>query len=369
MADCVHIAEELLPISKKKSFMSHPGSLDAIASRPPDIPEPVIAGHLSAQYGLQGELTSLISERDQNFRLRTTGGDSYVVKIANVAETEHVTKFQVSALLHLEERGCPVAVPRAVRSADGNSLTSLVYNGTTFRLRVVTWVDGQPIEGYVPGAELAWSLGQSLAGIDMALSDFEHEGQGQSLLWDMQRAMDLRQLVHHIHNEELSRAVDVALDDFEEIALPAFGQLRQQVIHNDLNPGNVLVAATDPTRVAGVIDFGDMLRAPLVVDVAIAIAYLRSFEEDFLAPIASFLSGFHSVLPLEDAEVGLLHDLLRARLVTTITILHWRAAARGSEDEYLQKALAERSSERFLERVNALSRSEFLDRVSAALRR
>ena len=90
--------------------MSLPDSLDAIASKPPDVPEQVIAEHLSAHYGLQGELTPLVSERDQNLRLRTAGGDSYVVKIANVAEAERVTRFQVSALLHLEDRTCPVAL-------------------------------------------------------------------------------------------------------------------------------------------------------------------------------------------------------------------------------------------------------------------
>lgn len=349
--------------------MSLPDSLDAIASKPPDVPEQAIAEHLSARYGLQGELTPLVSERDQNLRLRTAGGDSYVVKIANVAEAECVTRFQVSALLHLEDRTCPVAVPRVVRSADGGALTSFVFDDTAFRLRVVTWVDGRAIEGRVPDAELAHALGRSLAAIDRALSDFEHEGQGQSLLWDMQRAADLRQLVHYIADAGLRRVVESTLDDFETIALPALSHLRRQVIHNDLNPGNVLVAPNDPTRVAGVIDFGDMLRAPLVVDVAIAIAYLRSFEEDPLAPLTSFVSGFHSVLPFEDEEAGLLYDLLRTRLVTTITMLHWREAARSGEDEYLRKALAERSSERFLERINAISRAEFLGRMSEALRR
>ncbi len=42
--------------------------------------------------------------------------------------------------------------------------------------------------------------------------------------------------------------------------MPQLAGLRHQVIHNDLNLHNVLVDPKDGARVAGVIDFGDMVR-------------------------------------------------------------------------------------------------------------
>jgi Ser/Thr protein kinase RdoA (MazF antagonist) len=157
--------------------------------------------------------------------------------------------------------------------------------------------------------------------------------------------------------------VNTCLDDFEERAAPLFPALRSQVIHNDLNPDNILITDTEPATVAGVIDFGDMLRAPLIVDVAIAAAYLRSTDDDALAATQALIAGFDSIVPLEDRECELLFDLIRMRLATTITILYWRKSARSQEDAYLRKALREKSSESFLRHINRISRQGFADRV------
>ena len=40
---------------------------------------------LQAEYGLQGKLLPLVSERDQNFRLTTTDAEQFVFKIANIS--------------------------------------------------------------------------------------------------------------------------------------------------------------------------------------------------------------------------------------------------------------------------------------------
>ena len=66
------------------------------------------------------------------------------------------------------------------------------------------------------------------------------------------------------------------LEGFERHAVPLLRGLRRQVIHNDFNPHNVLADAVDDTRIAGVIDFGDMVHAPLVQDLATACAYLKA---------------------------------------------------------------------------------------------
>lgn len=179
----------------------------------------------------------------------------------------------------------------------------------------------------------------------------------------MQRASELRDLMAHVSDPELQAMVNTCLDDFEERAAPQLPELRSQVIHNDLNPGNILITDTEPATVAGVIDFGDMLRAPLIIDVAIAAAYLRSTDDDTLAATQALIAGFDSIVPLEDRECQLLFDLIRMRLATTITILYWRKSARSEEDAYLKKALREQSSERFLRHINGMSRQGFADRV------
>ena len=61
---------------------------------------------------------------------------------------------------------------------------------------------------------------------------------------------------------------------------PRLAGLRHQVIHNDYHLFNVLVAQDDASRVTGIIDFGDMIRAPLVAEVATAAAYQLRGTDD-----------------------------------------------------------------------------------------
>ena len=108
---------------------------------------------------------------------------------------------------------------------------------------------------------------------------------------------------------------------------------------------------------AGVIDFGDMLEAPLIVDVAIGASYLRALEGNPLAGIAKFLAGYHSVTPLEIPEVNMLFDLIKTRLAASVSILSWRESLRGSHDPYLASSVAsENNASGFLKILMELPR-------------
>lgn len=333
-------------------------AIAAIAADPPDLTDAEVLDVLDSAYGLRGDLTPLVSERDQNFRLDAAEGQRYVVKIANLSEPEEITDFQIRALLHLEQSGCPVPVPRVVRTASGQVSESAYAGDACYLLRVVTYLPGQPLEAVTPDTELAYDLGRSLADLDSALQSFSHPGESQVLLWDMQRASEVRGIIGHVPEPGMRDRLHECLDAFEKRVLPVFPSLRSQVIHNDLNPGNVLVSDTKPMGVAGVIDFGDMLRAPLVIDLAIAASYMRRGDHA-LDVIKELVRGFESVIALEQSERALFYDLVRTRLATTVSILHWRADARSADDPYLKKALAERSAERFFDRVTALGRRTF----------
>ncbi len=313
--------------------------LAALAAPPPTLSAAQILHAIAAEYDLHGKLSSLVSERDQNFCLRTGAGERYVIKVANSAEPAEVTDFQIQALLHVEQAGCRVSVPRIVPTRSGSLTTSIAGEDSNHTLRVVSYVPGRPMGDETPRPALARRLGQCLANIDLALQGFSHPGEVQSLLWDLQRADRLRGLVPHIRDVDQRDRVSQCLADFHDRVLPQLPSLRSQVIHNDLNPDNVLLGEDDPDSIAGVIDFGDMLRAPLIVDVAIAASYLRCDDPDAIAPLVAFVAGYNEVSQLERREISLLRDLVRIRLATTITILHWRLSARGETDAYAAKSL------------------------------
>lgn len=319
-----------------------------IETETPKLTDNEVLQIVEEHYGLVVRLEPLLGERDQNFHLWSDDGREFVLKIANSAEDPLVTDFQVQALLHLEtyqaSHDCPVKVPRVVRTVDGLPSISIRSAGEEHVVRVLTYLDGKPL-GVTPASPpLCRRLGACLAHLGRALHDFVHSGSDHGLLWDMQQALELRKILGHVPDAQLRQGIADTLDDFDTHALPRFSKLRSQVIHSDLNPENVLVDEVDPERVAGIIDFGDMLKAPLVVDVAVGGSYLRALEGNPLARIAEFLSAYHSVTPLELAEIDILFDLIKTRLAATITILSWRASLRAADDPYLASAVPSEGS-------------------------
>ena len=281
--------------------------LAVIAQVQPRIDDDLAIETVKARYGLDVTVSSLVSERDQNYLLRTNEGARYVLKIANAAEDPAVTDFQIKALLHIErvvaEQGIPVTTPRILMTTDGEDQFVLETAEGNYVTRVVSFIEGVPLGERIASPKLARNMGAFLANLGRALRDFSHPGSGHSLLWDLQEALRLREIVQFIRDPQSAAAVEAALDDFEHFVSPELGSFRRQVIHSDFNPDNVVVEAGDPDKVAGVIDFGDMLEGPLVADAAIGASYLRTVAGDPLMLMCEFLSAYQQVTPLTGDEI------------------------------------------------------------------
>ena len=327
--------------------------LRVIATAAPPFSERDAVAIASRHYGLSASAKELVSERDRNFHLVAADGGEFVLKIASSAEDPLVADFQIQALRHIESQGAEVATPRIVPALDGRLSLDLSSSAGTHVARLVTYLPGTLLAGRGVSAELCRNLGCYAAKLGQALRGFEHPGSNQSLIWDMNQAPRVREIARYIPDIEVRARVAAWIDRFEAQVLPSFPSLRSQVIHNDLNPGNVLLDPRDGTRVVGVIDFGDMVRAPLVVDAAVTASYMRDLQGDPLAPIAVFVGAYHSVTPLERREIDLIFDLVCVRLSTTVSVLHWRIAERGASDPYLNGS-AESTAATFLEKLSRI---------------
>lgn len=329
---------------------------------PPALPLQSVATAVRDQFGLAGDYLPLVSERDQNFSLALDDGRRFVVKVTSLEETAATSDFQIGALLHLETAG--IEVPSVVRSLGGTTFGFIDAPEGRHRLRVVSWIEGECLRAAGIDARLAGQLGQALARLDNALSDYSHPGDSPQLLWDLQRAGELASLLHFIDDDAIRRNIAQVIDDFAMRVVPAVPDLPTQVIHGDANPENILVTRDG----IGFIDFGDMVRAPRIFELAIAASYLRCPGDDPLHFIRPFIEGYNAAAPLLGGETALLFDLVRARLATTITLLYWRLGDRPPEDDYRCKSLqVERTASRFLGALERLGRSGFDNEISGLL--
>ncbi|QCK87761.1 hypothetical protein E8L99_19395 [Phreatobacter aquaticus] len=288
------------------------------------------------RFGLSGTIRALTGERDRNFHIAETSGGEYVLKIVHPAEDPAVTDFQTQALRHVAMRNGTLATPRAVAPLTGtDDVVWRVPGQADRRLRCYTYLPGEPLHLTVATPSQRQALGQFLARLDQALADFRHPADNHDLLWDLKRAARARDLLADIPDPERRALPARAFDRFETTILPALAGLRTQVVHNDFNPHNILADPTAGDRIAGVIDFGDMVRAPLVQDLATACAYQIQPDGHPLAGPADLVGGFHAVLPLEPAEMAVLPGLIATRMALSIAISSWRAARHPDNAPYI----------------------------------
>lgn len=308
-----------------------------LAAWPPAVPLAEVARAVEARFGLQGQYDPLVSESDQNFRLLSDDGHEYVVKVSNPRDALMVTGRQVELLLHLEKCS-PVPTPVVKRTRSGDCSANFDHAGEAFSLRVVSYLAGVPLASLTLSEKIAADFGGRLAQLDQALASFPAAGENPYSPWDLQQAAALRDLQHHIDEPAVKSAVERVLDRFEAVVAPRLRELAKQAIHGDANPENVLTD-TVSRRVTGFIDFGDIVLAPRIVDVAIAASYLRAPAAQPLRFVEPFVAAYQSRQPLDPNELELLFDLVRTRLATTITMLYWRLSARVESDPYRQKTL------------------------------
>ncbi len=306
-------------------------------------------------FALQGQAQPLPGEREQNFLLTTPTG-RYVLKIAPPEEPRAALAMQLAALDAL--RALP-EVPQPIPASRGDYLVEL-EDGRTARL--LRYLPGRPLAESRPLSPATLrALGALLARLDQALADFEHPAARREFLWDLRRADEVIALrLEYLRGEtELTWALLRVLDRFHRRLNPCWNDLPAQVIHNDANDYNVLV---DRGAVSGLLDFGDMLHAPRVVEVAVAAAYAMLDEADPLTVAAHLIAGYHAWQPLLPQEAALLYDLICTRLALSISLAAERAHT-APENAYLQVSAA--PARRLLQQLVALDPQE----VAAALTR
>jgi Ser/Thr protein kinase RdoA (MazF antagonist) len=240
-------------------------------------------------YGLDAAATALPGEHDLNFRL-DANGSRYVLKLHRPGAD---LELEDAVLEHLRDEP---AVPRlAGRTADAGERTA----------RLLTWLDGQPWAG--GGGDLE-SLGRTVARVDRALKAFEHPHMRRHHRWDLRNAPELG------------------------IPVPPLDHLPHQVIHNDANEHNVLVA--DDGTVVGLIDFGDVVHTARVCGLAVAGAYAMQGQPDPARAVVAVVRGYHEVTPLAPDELAVLFELMLVRLRMSVAMAERQSAA-APDNAYL----------------------------------
>lgn len=347
---------------------NRPTAAAAFSTAAPSLALDEVGALVSRLYGIEGSVQSLASERDQNCRIETPDGARYVVKISNPSEPVSIVDFQIATLDHIARVAPDQPVPRVVRTRGGGTRDAVVLgNGLQTTVRMLTYLDGVLVRDTPRTASQRRSMGTVLAKLDLALRDFTHPAAKHDLLWNVSTAHGLIDKLDAIVDAPGRALAESFMKRFTDQVLPHLDSVRAQVIHNDYHLYNVLVAPDDHERIVGIIDFGDMLYAPLIGEVATAAAFHMTGNADPFEGPAQFVGAYHATLPLTEIEQDIVADLMATRHLITVLISEWRAARYPENRAYIMRHNP--ASWEALSQMADLTRDEARDRLLTEVRR
>ena len=290
--------------------------------RRPEVAVGEAAQLLRDAFGVTGVLTELGSHQDRNYRVDAAdgaGGGRFVFKIARAGLSRDALEAENAAMLRAAGASLPFEVPVPQPARDGLLIArAVVAAGTTHDLRLVTYLDGTPLDAF---GHLAPSVlrahGAMAARMAKALNGFDHPGLDRALQWDIRHAASVVEALLPYCSTPVRRTAAQEATARAANALAALEpQLRLGVVHQDVTDVNT-VARVDPAgrpMPSGLIDFGDLSRTWLAADLAVVIAADSFHDLDAPLQLARDVArGYLALVPLEPAELAAVWPMVVAR--------------------------------------------------------
>ncbi|MDI5930017.1 phosphotransferase [Rhizobium leguminosarum] len=292
--------------------------MPALASTEISVEEVKCIAH--EHFNVIGNAVLLTGERDANYHL--AGDVELLFKLAHPKEDPAIVDLQTAALDHLAGADLGgVSVPTVLTTTNGQKSVLLrMRNGGTRIGRLLTYLPGKLQQSSRRSTEQYRSGGRALAKIARGLKNFSHPAAAHKLIWDLRHAADTRLLISLLGNTAIERSCSSILSHFIDETYPTLVRQRKQIVHNDLNPRNVLVDASDHGRVTGVFDFGDVVETFLVADTAIGAASQIDDAQDAHQAVIEFVQAYHRENPLSIEEIACIPALVATRIAMGVLI-------------------------------------------------
>lgn len=246
---------------------------------------------------------------NSNYYLETDKGRFILTLFEKRVDPDDLPYF-IGLKRHLAATGFPC--PEPITAQDGKALRQLAGRPAV----IISFLDG--ISPRRPNAEQCRGMGEGLARMHIALSEFDHvrpNSLGPTSWREMWRG---RENGAEALESGLIASIEADLDAIDQAGLGALG-LPRGTIHADLFPDNAFFLGN---RFSGVIDFYFACSDYLVYDIAVCLnswAFDDSLSSSGLQYTysngAALLAGYQSVRPLSSDEITALPVLCRGAAI------------------------------------------------------
>ena len=291
-------------------------------------------------FGINGSAELLVSDRDQNFRIKSTN-EVFVLKISNSMEHIDVLDMQNEAIQYIHQNNPDIELTYPIVSKAGQKIIQIEKNKLSYQVRLLKYVKGGFLNDLKYDSNMLFDLGKFLACLDLALNGFDHVAAHRSFIWNARCTNELSALIDQNKNDQ--KMINQYLDHYNSHVLINDQHLVKMVIHNDGNDHNILINPSG--KINGIIDFGDMIYSYRVLEPAVSMAYVAIEKDNPLPLIGSLLKGYNKIIPLNIYELKSVVYLMCIRLCISISMATYRKKL-FPENKYL--IISESKARKFL---------------------
>jgi 4-aminobutyrate aminotransferase-like enzyme/Ser/Thr protein kinase RdoA (MazF antagonist)/murein DD-endopeptidase MepM/ murein hydrolase activator NlpD len=271
-------------------------------------------------YGITTKATKLPGYDDENFKLQSTTGESFILKISKPEVDAKYLNFQNDILIHVASKNLECQSPRVIHNINHElSDATISAAGEKRDVRLLSWVEGRLWAHINPKTEsLRFDLGKQAGKTTEALKGFNNKVAQRSSNWDL---ADSSWTLDHVtlFSEKEKEFASYFQRRFSEIQ-PIYNQLPKSIIHGDFNDYNIIVSEDlKAPKIIGFIDFGDAVHTQTINDLAILLAYAIMDTQDPLEAALDVIEGYNKSYEISERELDCLYPLVAMRLVTTVT--------------------------------------------------
>ena len=277
--------------------------------------------YLSKRWGIDAILVPLPGEFDVNYLAKSADGHNYIVKVMHEDCPHWLVEAQINALKHIRDKSPETPVPWVEYSLTAKGAEAVQdQNGKERIMWVTAHLPGRCYAHAAPKTpKLAHELGDVLGKTAKALCGYRNDHLTRDFKWNLMQSDWIKGHINTIETTERRSLISAIAADFDAQKSILNG-LDMQVVHNDANDYNVLVTGnlSEPRKISGLIDFGDICFAPRVCDLAIAAAYIVLDNPQPEKMLTALVAGYHKSNALTPLEADLIWPLLRMRLAVSL---------------------------------------------------
>ncbi len=283
-------------------------------------------------YGLTVSVKTLNGFDELNFLLTDSVNNKFILKVAHDAHGLPFLDAQVKIINYLAASLLADKFQHFLLNSEGKELTTIVEQGKNYYVRILSFMEGVFwVDLKEKSKTLHVNLGAFMGEMDKVLQHFSHPGMHRHYTWDIQTALDANVNLKFIKSHERRRIAGYFLLQFEMEVLPVLSSLRHAYVHNDANDYNILVREE---KIAGLIDFGDMVYTPLINNLAVACTYAMLNCDQPLQVAVEVVKGYHQVYSITIQELDLLYYLIAGRLCISVTQSASNASADSTNEHH-----------------------------------